>query len=215
MDKKNIIFAAIGFVSGVAAGVSGMIVAKKVKEKKNPSERKHPLLSRDLPKKEEEKEEATEEVGPKIVGHIDPVEEKKEAEAIIEQEGYGAEYEHPEDDDPEHETYMEQLRMKKAREDYVNAHKGKIELMTEEEWDTDFPEEDYSHAELWYFPDEDVLTDEDGNIVEPIEEYVGELFDKVRFKTNDWERIYVRNHPRGEDYYIHKETRMSREDFFY
>lgn len=213
MDKKNIIFAVVGFVTGTAAGIGGTIAVQKLKARKNPSERKHPLLTRDLPK--EEKEEAKEEeVGPKIVDHVD-LTEKKEAEAIIEEEGYGAEYEHPEDDDPEHEAYMEQLRSRKAREDYVNAHKGKIELMTEDEWDTDFPEEDYSHAELWYFPDEDVLTDEDGNIVEPIEEYVGELFDKLRFKTNDWERMYVRNHPREEDYYIHKETRMSREDFFY
>lgn len=214
MDKKNIIFAAIGFITGVGAGVGGTIAVQKIKGRKKSSERTQPLLTKDLPKKEKE-EPKEEEAGPKIIDHVELTDAKKEAEKIIEEEGYGAEYEHPEDDDPEHELYLEQLKMKKAREDYVNAHKGKIELMREEEWDTDFPEEDYSHAELWYFPDEDVLTDEDGNILEPIEEYAGELFDKLHFRTNDWERIYVRNHPREEDYYIHKETRMSREDFFY
>ena len=216
MEKKNIIFCAIAFAAGVVTGTTGTIIVKHVqgKKEKKPA-RTAPLLKKDL-KKNETPETPVQETKEEPASEAQVLARENEiAQEIIHDEGYAAENEHPEDDDPDEEKYRTLLKAKEQRETYVNAHKGKIEMMREEEWDTDFPEEDYSHQELWYFPDEDVLTDEDGNLVEPIVDYVGNIFDKTNFKNNDWERIYIRNHPKEEDYYIHKETTMSREDFFY
>ena len=87
--------------------------------------------------------------------------------------------ESPSDDDPDdedecdddlnmedyEETYEEMLERQSEEyiehaEQYRREHKGKIELMQSDEWDTDFPETDYEHQDLYYFTEDDKLTDE-------------------------------------------------------
>ena len=224
MNKSIILAALAGFAGGVAVGAGSVVIVNKIKDSKKKEPRKA-LLLQDAPTEPKKVKEKKEEAGDDTAGDQymevpTTPEEKQEYKEILTNEGYSseqeaAEAEFPQDEDPMAAAVKASLKMHEQIKAYREEHEGKIEMMREDEWDTDFPEEDYEHSELWFFPDEYILTDEDGNTLEPIEEYVGNLFEKTRFPFNNWEVLYVRNHPREEDFKIHKETRMGRDEFFY
>ena len=115
------------------------------------------------------------------------------------------------------ETYEERLERENEAalahaEEYRKAHKGKIELMTSDEWDTDFPETDYEREDLYYFVDSDVLTDEDGNHLDELE-FVGPKVRQVGWMQSSDEYIFVRNHPKEKEYRVCKEN-CAVEDWF-
>ena len=131
--------------------------------------------------------------------------------------------ESPSDDDPDdedeldddlnmedyEETYEEMLERQSEEyiehaEQYRREHKGKIELMQSDEWDTDFPETDYEHQDLYYFTEDDKLTDEDGNVLDE-EEYIGPKVRQVGWMRSPDDVIYVRNHPKEKEYRVFKE----------
>ena len=115
------------------------------------------------------------------------------------------------------ETYEERLEREceealEHSERYKREHKGKIELMTEDDWDTDFPETDYEREDLYYFTESDILTDEDGNQL-PENETIGPKVRQVGWMQSPDENIYVRNHPQQKEYRIFKEH-CAIEDWF-
>ncbi len=115
------------------------------------------------------------------------------------------------------ETYEERLERESEEalehsERYKREHKGKIELMTEDDWNTDFPETDYDREDLYYFVDSDILTDEDGNQL-PENETIGPKVRQVGWMQSPDENIYVRNHPQEKEYRIFKEH-CAVEDWF-
>lgn len=131
--------------------------------------------------------------------------------------------ESPSDDDPDdedeldddlnmedyEETYEEMLERQSEEyiehaEQYRREHKGKIELMQSDEWDTDFPETDYEHQDLYYFTEDDKLTDEDGNVLDE-EEYIGPKVRQVGWMRSPDDVIYIRNHPKKKEYRVFKE----------
>lgn len=131
--------------------------------------------------------------------------------------------ESPSDDDPDdedeldddinmedyEETYEEMLERQSEEyiehaEQYRREHKGKIELMQSDEWDTDFPETDYEHQDLYYFTEDDKLTDEDGNVLDE-EEYIGPKVRQVGWMRSTDDVIYIRNHPKEKEYRVFKE----------
>lgn len=131
--------------------------------------------------------------------------------------------ESPSDDDPDdedeldddlnmedyEETYEEMLERQSEEyiehaEQYRREHKGKIELMQSDEWDTDFPETDYEHQDLYYFTEDDKLTDEDGNVLDE-EEYIGPKVRQVGWMRSPDDVIYIRNHPKEKEYRVFKE----------
>lgn len=131
--------------------------------------------------------------------------------------------ESPSDDDPDdedeleddlnmedyEETYEEMLERQSEEyiehaEQYRREHKGKIELMQSDEWDTDFPENDYEHQDLYYFTEDDKLTDEDGNVLDE-EEYIGPKVRQVGWMRSPDDVIYIRNHPKEKEYRVFKE----------
>lgn len=145
---------------------------------------------------------------------------------------YKQETQSPPDDDPDdesdipeeeidmskfEETYEERLERESEEalehsERYKREHKGKIELMTSDEWDSDFLESDYEREDLYYFVDSDILTDEDGNQL-PENETIGPKVRQVGWMQSPDDEIYVRNHPQEKEYRIFKE-RCSIEDWF-
>lgn len=147
---------------------------------------------------------------------------------------YKQETQSPPDDDPDdgdsdipegeeldmskyEETYEERLEreskeMAEQVETYKQEHKGKIELMQEEDWDTDFPETDYEREDLYYFTESDILTDEDGNHLDE-EETIGKKVRQVGWMRSPDEVIYIRNHPKEKEYRVFKE-RCAVEDWF-
>lgn len=115
------------------------------------------------------------------------------------------------------ETYEERLERENNEviehsERYRREHKGKIELMTSDEWDTDFPETDYDREDLYYFTESDILTDESGNRLDE-NEYIGPKVRQVGWMQSPDENIYVRNHPKEMEYRIFKE-RCTVEEWF-
>lgn len=115
------------------------------------------------------------------------------------------------------ETYEERVEREyeetlEHSERYKREHKGKIELMTQDDWDTDYPENDYEREDLYYFTESDILTDEDGNQL-PENETIGPKVRQVGWMQSPDENIYVRNHPKEKEYRIFKE-RCAVEDWF-
>lgn len=146
---------------------------------------------------------------------------------------YKQETEHPRDDDPEEEdnyegeeepdmseyeeTYEERIAREQEEslahaEEYRRQHKGKIELMQSDEWDTDFPETDYEREDLYYFTESDILTNEDGEKLDE-NETIGPKVRQVGWMQSPDDVIYVRNHPQEKEYRIFKE-RCTVEDWF-
>lgn len=140
------------------------------------------------------------------------------------------ETEHPSDDDPDEEseeeeineedyeeTYEERLeRESNEREEQVKEYKaehaGKIEVMRSDEWDTDFRETDYERADLYYFTESDILTDEDGTQLDE-EEYLGPKPRQFGWMRSPDDNIYIRNHPMEKEFRVFKE-RCAVEDWF-
>lgn len=127
----------------------------------------------------------------------------------------------PEPEIPDEEDYEESFEERQEREseeyqeqaeEYKHEHAGKIELMMSDDWDTDFPETDYERADLYYFTESDILTDEDGNALDE-EEYIGTKPRQVGWMRSPDDVIYIRNHPKEFEYRVFKE-RCSVEDWF-
>ena len=115
------------------------------------------------------------------------------------------------------ETYEERLERESEEalehsERYKREHKGKIELMTSDEWDTDYPETDYEREDLYYFTESDILTDEDGHQLDE-NEFIGPKVRQVGWMQSPDENIYVRNHPKEKEYRVFKEH-CTVEDWF-
>lgn len=220
--RKEILYALFGACAGAVLGFTTAVIIQRVKENK---ERKSdsPLLMSDTPA--EPDAQNTPEEGEEEEEIIVLTEEEANADAkyrdILVRQGYvdRAETEFPQDDDPEEIGLKNSIRLKNEREAYRKAHEGKIEMMGfdddgEAQYDTDFPEEDYHHQEGFYFPRENILCDDDGGIMIPMEKYVGDLIKLAESNNIEYDCIYIRNHVLEEDYKINRITTMNFEGFF-
>ena len=146
---------------------------------------------------------------------------------------YKQETQSPPEDDPEdegkdipeeelnmedyEETFEEKME-REAREnleeveEYKREHAGQIDIMDEEDWNTDFPEADYEREDLYYFVSSDVLTDEDGNVKDE-KETIGPRVRQMGWMNNSDEVIYIRNHPKEMEYRVFKQ-KCAVEDWF-
>lgn len=121
-------------------------------------------------------------------------------------------------DDPENEeTYEEReereaLEASEAMSEYRKKNKGKIVPIQSDEWDTDFPTIDYEKKDLYYFTLDDVLTDEEGHILDEAE-YIGVKPRQFGWMSNSEDKIYIRNNPKETDFQVWKEKCAST-DFF-
>ncbi len=118
--------------------------------------------------------------------------------------------------DPENEeTYEERIEREQgeaseAMNDYRKRNKDKIVPITRDEFETDFPEVDYSKADLYYFQGDKVLTDDNGSPLD-IEEYMGTRPGQFGWYDNGEERIFIRNNPKETDYQVWKQSCTSEE----
>ena len=162
-------------------------------------------------------------IGVNYTEYVKELQYKQETQSPPEDEPESEEEESdiPEDEEIDmsrfEETYEERLERESEEalehsERYKREHKGKIELMTSDEWDTDFMENDYEREDLYYFVDSDILTDEDGNKL-PENETIGPKVRQVGWMQSPDENIYVRNHPQEKEYRIFKEH-CAVEDWF-
>lgn len=107
--------------------------------------------------------------------------------------------------------------------DYIRKNKNKIIVLPESDieytWaredignDPDNPDVVYEEEELYYFTEDERLTDEDGKDLDE-EIYLGLKPRQFGWFTNDKEDIYVRNNPLEKDFRVNK-VRGCKEDFF-
>lgn len=136
---------------------------------------------------------------------------------IVQENGYTD----PEDiqavvNDPDNsETYEERLEREEierseAVNEYYEKNKDKIIPITRDEWESDFPEVDFEHEDLYYFRDDDVFTDGDGNVVDEAE-FIGPKPRQFGWMANAEDRIYIRNFPKEKDYQVWKQKCTSEE----
>ena len=227
------VLATLCFVAGAGFGfVVGYSINKKDKEDQEFVE---PIHVEEKPKEEPEK-------SPEGIFDIKPARLAKQPGDVginyteyVKELQYKQERQSPPDDDPEdedsdisseedeidmsqfEETYEERIEREAEEtlehsERYKREHKGKIELMTSDDWDTDFPESDYEREDIYYFTESDILTDEDGHQLDEIET-IGPKVRQVGWMQSPDENIYVRNHPLQKEYRIFKEH-CSVEDWF-
>lgn len=128
----------------------------------------------------------------------------------------------PEDEDEDlreecEETYEERLEREEdereqAMEEYKRKNKGKIEPITQEEFTSDFRENDYDQQDLYYFTEDDVLCDEDGKQLDK-EEHLGKKVGQIGWYRSPEDEIYICNHVLEKEYRVIKE-RCSVEDWW-
>lgn len=122
-------------------------------------------------------------------------------------------------DDETEAAYQESASVK----DYLKKNKNKIFVLPEDNieytWqrdeignDPDNPNVMFEEEELYYFTEDERLTDENGNDVDE-EIYLGLKPRQFGWFTNDKEDLYIRNNPLERDFRVNK-VRGCKEDFF-
>lgn len=238
---KNVIIAALSFAVGTAVGiVVGYELGKKKQEgsqyvepilveaKQEKVEHPNPeKTQRDIPENTFKSKPASIATAPGETG-INYTKFLKDLK-------YKQESQTPPDDDPDdgpvddedyddemyrseyEETYEERLERESKEtservEEYKKEHKGKIEIMEPDDWDTDFPETDYERKDLYYFTGSDILTDESGHALLE-DEWIGPTIRQIGWMQSSDDTICVRNHPKEMELRVFKE-RCSVEDWF-
>lgn len=202
--KKLIITAVIAFAAGVGTGV--LIKGLLSKKRANDECDEEPIND----------DSSVEECEGSEEGPVEDEEETLTAESLNGEADriYSSKVKVPDEDEEDLDEEDEELiRKGEEAKQYKSKHRGKIELISKSEWESDFPAVDYDRQELWYFPDEGTLTDEEGNELD-LYEYVGNCFDKINFYTSTDEECWIRHNPKETDYYIHKETEIPKDIFF-
>ena len=206
MNKNRIHYISITTAVGLCGFAVGFLLGKlstkkpEVKEVENESENNP----------EDETPESKPEVVEEAIEAIDYDERVKDLE-------YRSQSDDPEDAlDPEEEEELENARINEEVKAYKKS--GAIELMSKKDFEDrhfkGFNDVDYSGDELYYFPDEDFITDEFGGILTPMEKYVGDCLNKHGFKSNDDPELYLTNHPMETDFIVHKVKDLSRDEYF-
>lgn len=203
--KREMIFGISGFAAGSVCGAFGMLFYYRKKLQKEIAEWKEELLQemqQDFEVKEEykrqsktyteEKSETGRENGP-----LDPVTRKEIKEKLKRNwEGttnyagiYQPHHKSPDVVDPEekespreNDTEIPELVDRKMRDPKIISVEDAGNLMP-----------DITSTCLYYYVDEDIIVDEDGNVVEDYERLLGKCLDKYGFKNDDESLIFVMN----------------------
>lgn len=233
MEAKAVLFAGLTLlVGGVAGFVAGYSIAKKrgeeetiqlkeafeeERKEESPEPTKEPV-----PEKKPVKVNAAKIATPDKTG-VD----YRAYNKVIEKEKYAAESESPteedvDDEEADEDDFKETYEQRVAREArelheqdelYLKKEGKKIKVLGSEEVDNDYPDVSYPAEELYYFVDDDILTDEFGKLIDDENETIGPSVRRYGWMQNDNEVVWVRNNPKQADYKIVKQF-CSRDDFF-
>lgn len=206
-------------LTGVAAG--GYVAYNIYKKKKNEeaaASRFEPVE----PTNENSKDDAIEEEMNKFIfgDNIALMPEQVETE----QKNYATKaevYQTETEQEPDKEM-EEAFEISKEYDAYRKKNKNKIIVLPENDieytWnreignDPDNPDVCYDEEELYYFVNDETLTDEDGNIIDE-ERYLGVKPRQFGWFENEKEDIYVRNNPLERDFRVNK-VQASKDAYF-
>lgn len=229
MKNNKAVFLLLGLT---IAAAGGYIVYKKLKNKKE-----EPISSKEKVEVEETKQpESTEEVveqpdkfifGDNIAMMPEPTEIEvteytTKTLAYASENGLDNPFVVEKSEDSDDEVDWEEMKISKEYDAYVKKNKNKIIVLPEDKieytWcreegnDPENPDVCYEEEELYYFTEDDTLTDEDGNVVDE-EQYLGSKPRQFGWFTNEKEDIYIRNNPLERDFRVNK-VWACREDYF-
>lgn len=237
MNNKTIIFSGLSLLVGmVIGGIAGYSAAK------SKSNEEIDCIKEELEETKKKVKENTEEEKPveqhtakkvlvkaaKIATPEEPGINYTAYVKKVQEEGYKAESESPteedyilddeESNDDLTETYEERmLREDEERSEadklYRKKEGNKIKPLGSNPIDNDYPEVHYPAEELYYFTEDDCLTDEFGTVIDNEEEIIGDKLRKYGWMQNNEDSVWVRNNPMETDYHVVKQ-RCSKEDFY-
>ncbi len=206
MNKNRIYYISITTAVGLCGFAVGFLLGKFSIQQPEEKEETIDNESEKIP--EDEIPETESEVVEEAIEAIDYDERVKDLE-------YRSQSDDPEDAlDEEEEEELENARINEM----VKENAGKIALMDKKTFESrhikGFNDVDHDSQEIFYFTDEDYITDEFGGILTPMEKYVGNELDRFDFKTNDQTTIYIENYPMEMDFAVTKVKDVSRDEYF-
>ena len=210
MNKNRIYYISITTAVGLLSFAAGFVLCKLSNKEESVKEEPEEVTENESQEIPEEEIPSENEVVEEAIEAIDYDERVKDLE-------YRNNSGDPDEalDDEE----MEELENARINEDVKEYKKsGVIELMSKKDFEDrhfkGFNDVDYSGDDLYYFPDEDFITDEFGGILTPMEKYVGDCLNKYGFKSNDAPELYLTNHSMETDFIVHKVKDLSRDEYF-
>lgn len=223
MNKQMVVCAVISGAIGATVGaiVTDYILKKKYQKKADDEINKaldeiNTALEKVHKKPEEEEQKPEQKEAPKKTETEETFDYRKYANQMVRDEGYISDDEdEDEEEDADEELFRKGEELDAVMKAFKEKHAGKIEVITLDDWDTDFPEVDYDREELYYFTDGGVLTDELGKLCDE-KIFCDDKLDKYGFKTNGnaEEKVYLRNNPLEKMFLINKVTDCDREGYF-
>ena len=160
MDKNRIYYISITTAVGLLSFAAGFALCKLSNKEESIKEEPEEVIENEPQKIPEEEIPVENEVVEKAIEAIDYDERVKDLE-------YRNNSGNP--DEALNDEEMEELENARINEDvkeYKKENFGKIEALTREEWQQhlyqDFSDVEYSADDLYYFPEEDYITDEFG-----------------------------------------------------
>lgn len=208
MNKNRIYYISITTAVGLLSFAAGFVLCKLSNKKESVNEDPEEVTGNESEKIPEEEIPSENEVVEEAIEAIDYDERVKDLE-------YRNNSGDPDEalDDEE----MEELENARINEG-VKANAGKIALMEKDDFmnrhEKGFNDVDHDYRDIYYFVDEDYITDEFGGILSPMEKYVGNTLDRFGFKENDEQVVYVENYPMEMDFIVTKISGRSRDEYF-
>ena len=205
MNKERLIFITIGTVIG---GISGFVIGYKLLEKKVQTEHEKKLqrevaqlrpeatdqdnyTEKDIPNESESRDDADEEANQKYEDLIDNLDYEIIDDALDED---------VESDDISDEDVEVTIKKKHQNPKVL----GKTQL------DRDDPDLKYDSEELFYFMEDNVLTDADGKHVDEFNTIGNNLRRYGFFQgEGDFDTVWVRNYDYEIDYEVHRDVGSS------
>lgn len=232
MENKTIIFSGLSLLTGAVVGfVVGYNISKKNAEDKLREQEDAFKAMQDYQKESElpadEKPviktvvKAAKLATPEEPGINYTLYSKMKAEEAKKAESESPSEEDAEEDEEETEvpmeTYEERLEREAEEENaeyqlYQKKKGDKIDVLGNEAVDSEYPEVHYPGEELYYFTEDDIITDEDGNEIDE-KSLIGDKLRRFGWMLNEQEAVWVRNNPRETDYHVNK-VKDSRDNWF-
>ena len=232
MESKTIIFSGLSLLTGAVVGfVVGYSISKKNSEDKLQEQEEAFKAMQEYQKESELPVEnkpvvktvvkAAKLATPEAPGINYTLYSKMKAEETKKAESESPSEEDTEEDEEEMEapmeTYEERLEREAEEENaeyqlYQKKKGDKIDVLGNEAVDSEYPEVHYPGEELYYFTEDDIITDEDGNEVDE-KSLIGDKLRRFGWMQNEQEAVWVRNNPRETDYHVNK-VKDSRDSWF-
>ena len=232
MESKTIIFSGLSLLTGAVVGfVVGYSISKKNAEDKLQEQEEAFKAMQEYQNESELPVEnkpvvktvvkAAKLATPEASGIDYTLYSKMKAEETKKAESESPSEEDTEEDEEEieapMETYEERLEREAEEENaqyqlYQKKKGDKIDVLGNEAVDSEYPEVHYPGEELYYFTEDDIITDEDGNEVDE-KSLIGDKLRRFGWMQNEQEAVWVRNNPRETDYHVNK-VKDSRDSWF-